>query len=268
MLKLKILSISNFITVIITIIINSLANILPLNDKYTGELSDKIPNLFVPSGFTFSIWGVIYFLLIAFTIYQILNVFDIKKSNNIEYINNIGYFFIISSIANIIWIFLWHYEQVFYSLLAMIILLLSLITIYLKINIGKSKISIKEKFFIHIPISVYLGWITVATIANITAVLVKLNVGQLFLGEEIWTILLLIIIALLTIIVLMKRRDISFSLVIIWALLGIAIKRFSGDPIYGIQNNIAYTALIMIILILFGIFTFSFYPKKSKLKNK
>ena len=150
----------------------------------------------------------------------------------------------------------------------MIILLLSLIIIYLRLNIGKLKISIKEKFFIHIPFSVYLGWITVATIANITAVLVKINIGQLFLGEEIWTILLLIITTFLTIIILMKRRDIAFSLVIIWALLGIAIKRFSDDPLYGIQNNIAYTALIMIIIIIFGIFTFSFYPKKLKSNNK
>jgi hypothetical protein len=267
MLKLKLLSISNFIAIILTIIVNTLANILPFNGKYTGELSDQIPNLFVPAGITFSIWGVIYFLLIAFGIYQILNIFS-KKMDNIDYINDIGYFFILSSIFNIIWVFLWHYEKVFYSLFVMLALLISLIIIYLKLNIGKNNIKLKEKIFIHVPFSVYLGWITVATIANITAVLVKLEVDQLFLGEEIWTILLLIIATFLTILILMKRRDITYSIVIIWAFLGIAIKRFSDDPIYGYQTDIAYTALIMIIIIIFGIITFSFYPKKIKNNHK
>jgi hypothetical protein len=265
MSKLKILSISNFISVILIITINSLANIIPFNGKYTGELSDQIPNLFVPSGITFSIWGVIYFLLICFGIFQILNIFSKKEINNFDYINKIGYIFILSCIANIIWIFLWHYEQVLLSLFFMIILLLSLISIYLRLNIGKSNIKFKEKIFIHIPFSIYLGWITVATIANITAILVKLNVGQLFLGEDIWTILMIIIAGLLTIIILMKRKDIAYSLVIIWALLGIALKRFSDDPIYGIKTNIAYTSIIIIIIILIGIFILSFY---SKIKNK
>lgn len=267
MLKQKLLAISNFLAIIFTIIINSLANILPFNEKYTGELSDQIPNLFVPAGITFSIWGIIYLLLILFGIYQLFNVFSKKKIKSIEYISNISYLFILSSIVNIIWVFLWHYEQVLFSLLVMIVLLLSLITIYLRLNIRKSDITLKEKIFIHVPFSVYLGWITVATIANTTAVLVKLNVGSLFLGEEIWAILLLIIATFITIIILMKRRDIAYSLVIIWTLLGIAIKRFSDDPIYGIQIDIAYTALIMIIIIIFGIFTFSFYPKNNKIKS-
>lgn len=264
MLKYKLLSISNFIAIILTIIVNSLANILPFNGKYTGELSDQIPNLFVPAGLTFSIWGVIYVSLIAFGIYQLVNVFKDNK-NEIENLKKIGLYLIVGSLANIIWVFLWHYEQVFLCLLFMIILLFSLIIIYNRLNIGKSDVGIKEILFVHIPFSIYLGWITVATIANITAVLVKLNVGGLYLGEEIWAILLLIITALLTLVVLYKRKDVVYSIVIIWALLGIAIKRLSNDPIYGIQNNIAYIAIVMIIVIVIGMILFNIYPYfKSK----
>ena len=259
MLKFKLLSISNFIAIILTIIINSLANILPFNGKYTGELSDQIPNLFVPAGLTFSIWGVIYISLIAFGIYQLVNVFKDNK-NEIENLKKIGLYLIVGSFANILWVFLWHYEQVFLCLIFMIILLISLIIIYIKLNIGIFDVDIKEKMFMHVPFSIYLGWITVATIANITAVLVKLNVGELYLAEEIWTILLLIITTLLTLIVLFKRKDVAYSIVIIWALLGIAIKRLSDDPIYGIQNNIAYIAIIMIVVIFIGIIIFNIYP--------
>lgn len=248
MIKYKVLAISNFLSVLITIIINTLANIIPFNGKYTGELSDQIPNLFVPAGLTFSIWGVIYLLLIGFGIKQLLDVYSIKEKN-IEYINKIGYFFITASLANIVWVILWHYEQVFFSLLLMIVLLFSLIKIYINLNLNKIKIKFKENFFTLVPISVYLGWITVATVANITAVLVNLNVGEFFIGEFLWSIILIIITTILTLIILIKRKDIFFSIVIIWALLGIAIKRFSNDPIYGIQENISYISILMIIII-------------------
>jgi hypothetical protein len=268
MLKYKLLSIANLIAIVFTIIINSLANILPFNGRFTGELSDQIPNLFVPAGLTFSIWGVIYITLIAFGLYQIINVLKDDK-NEILNLKKISFYLILGSFANIIWVILWHYEQVFLCLLFMIILLISLIMIYLRLNIGKSDLNIKEKMFIHVPFSIYLGWITVATIANITAVLVESSVGDLFLGEEIWTILLLIITAILTLIVLNKRRDIAYSLVIIWALLGISIKRISYDPIYGFQNNIAYISIIMIGVIFIGMIAFSIYPyfKSSSTKK-
>ena len=216
--------IGNSLAVIFTIIVNVLAVILPINDISTQELSDKIPNLFVPAGITFSVWSIIYVLLILFMLFQINEVF-IKKKNP-KYLNEIGFYFMLASLANIVWIFLWHYEQVTLSILAMIILFVSLLMTYQRLEIGKTKISLKEKMFIHIPISVYIGWITVATIANVTAVLVKNNADGLLLGEIVWTILVLVVATLITVLILKNRNDIAYSLVIIWALLGIIIKRF------------------------------------------
>ena len=238
----------NSFGVIGTIIVNAFAVIIPLNGKSTNELSDAIPNLFVPAGITFSIWSIIYLFLILFMIYQIISL-NKKSQLNIDYIEKIGVWFILTSLANIIWIFLWHYQYVTYSLLAMLLLFISLLMIYLRLNIGLSKVSLKEKIMVHVTISIYLGWITVATIANVTAVLVKLNVGELYLGEVVWTIIVIIVAMLITLLMLLKRVDFAYSLVIIWALLGIAIKRLNTDPIYGVQTSIATTAAIAIIII-------------------
>lgn len=260
----QILQVGNIIAVILTIIINSLANILPIAGKNTGELSDNIPNLFVPAGITFSIWGVIYALIIIFAIYLAKDLFKKEKATK-PCIEKISIFFILASLANIIWIFLWHYEQVILSLLAMILLFFSLLIIYMRLNIGIKKVSMKEKLFVHIPISVYLGWITVATIANITAALVTVGWDGFGITEEIWTILVILVATLLTIVVLLKRKDYAYSAVIIWALIGIYIKRIAEDPIYGVKNQIAYTAIIAIVVILIFAMISAFlkYSKKD-----
>jgi hypothetical protein len=235
----------NSIAIIATIVVNALAVILPLNGKTTKELSDAIPNLFTPEGITFSIWSIIYLFLIIFMLYQILDLVK-KEKHDMTYIEKIGGWFIIASLANILWIFLWHYELVIISLVAMLILFISLLMIYLRLNIGLSITPLKEKIAVHTTISIYLGWITVATIANVTAVLVKLNIGELVLGQVTWTIIVIAVATLITLLILVRRRDIAYSLIIIWALLGIIIKRLNTDPIY---TNIAITSTIAILII-------------------
>ncbi|MEJ2249855.1 MAG: hypothetical protein P8Y97_09365, partial [Candidatus Lokiarchaeota archaeon] len=229
---------------IATIIINMLASLLPLGYGNTGELSDAIPNLFVPIGLTFSIWGAIYFLLALFIIYQARDIFK-KDDEKIEmpFQDKISFFFILSSIANITWIFLWHYKEIFWSLIAMLVLLISLLIIYLKLNIGKANVSKYEKIFVHLPFSVYLGWITVATIANVTAVLVTFGVESFGLIAEIWTIIVIGVAVLITLLMLFIRKDIAYSAVVIWATLGIFLKQLTGDLI------ISITALIVVILL-------------------
>jgi hypothetical protein len=248
----------NIIAVIVTIMVNGLANILPIGGKYTGELSDNIPNLFVPAGITFTIWGIIYVLIILFAIYLAKDLFKKEKTTK-TFLEKISYFFILASIANIIWIFLWHYEQILLSLLAMILLLISLLVIYLRLNIGIEKVSLKEKLLIHVPISVYIGWITVATIANVTAVLVTVDWDGFGISEQIWTILVIIIATIITILIITTRKDYVYSAVIIWALIGIYLKRIADDPIYGVQNQIAFTAAIAIVVIIIIAVIFEFF---------
>jgi hypothetical protein len=244
--KKEYLQIFNLIGFISTVIVNFLAVLLPIGGNTTQELSDAIPNLFVPAGITFSIWTFIYIFLGLFSIYQIRDIFK-KDKIEMKFLDNIGYFFIIGSLANIIWIIVWHYQLVPLSLVFMIILLVSLLLIYIKLDIGRSEVSKMEKVAVHIPFSIYLGWITVATIANVTALLVVLEVSGFGPLAEIWTILVIAVAVLITFAMLLIRKDYAYSLVIIWALLGIFIKQTASNLI------VAITALISAILIIVGI---------------
>ena len=261
------LQVMNFCAVILTIIINGLAVILPINNKTTQELSDNIPNLFVPAGLTFSIWSVIYILLIMFTVYQMRDVFS-KKPVDMPFLQKISFWFILASLGNILWILLWHYEYVTVSLLAMILLLVSLVMIYIRLGIGKTHVSRLEQWCVHIPFSVYLGWITVATIANVTAVLVVTGWNRFGLSQDLWAILIIIIALVLTLVVLFTKKDAAYSFVIVWALLGIVIKRLGNDPIYGVQTTIAAVALGALLIIFISaiatiLLSFIHKPKKA-----
>ncbi|MFC2052468.1 hypothetical protein ACFLT4_07050 [Chloroflexota bacterium] len=226
--RLLTLSILNLIGFLGTVVVNGLANALPLNNKTTGELSDQYPNLFVPAGLTFSIWGVIYILLAIFVIYGLI----ISIKNNTQktaFIENTGILFFISSLTNIGWIFAWHYEILPLSLVLMLVILGSLITIYLRLRIGKSDSSSSGKYLVHLPFSVYLGWITIATIANVTAVLVDINWNTFGLGEQFWAVAVIIVGIAIALSVLFTRKDIFYCLVVDWALLGILLKRLADS---------------------------------------
>jgi len=231
------------------VIVNALAVTLPINNKTTGELSDQYPNLFVPAGLTFSIWGVIYILLAIFVIYGLVVAIR-KDSEKSSFIENIGILFLISCLANIGWIFAWHYEILPLSLVLMLILLGSLITIYLRLRIGKSDSTRTEKYLVHFPFSIYLGWITIATIANVTALLVDINWNTFGLGEPFWAVAVIIVGIGITLSVLFTRKDIFYCLVVDWALLGILLKRLADStPV----QSVIVTAIIGMVLITVGI---------------
>jgi len=253
--KKLILQALNVITLIITVIINYLAALIPLGLGNTGYISDLYPNLFVPAGITFSIWAVIYLFLGIFVVYQFRDAFKQEKVE-MPFLERISYLFIISNIANTIWILFWHYGLIYLSIIAMIIILLSLIWIYLRLEIGKTQVSTKEKWFVHISFSIYLGWITVATIANVTAVLVSAGVESYGLLAEILTILVISVAVLITFAMLFLRKDYAYSLVVLWAVFGIFLKQL------GINLTVTITAIIAVILIAAGIIYTGFIAKK------
>ncbi len=218
--RITIIQVLNIFGFIGMILVNALANILPIGGKGTGELSALYPNLFVPAGYTFSIWGLIYLMLLLFTIYQARDLFHSdKKSKEIH--ENIGWLYFLTSLLNISWIFAWHYEMVLLSVCIMLLLLISLITIYLNLGIGKIRVTKTEKLFVHIPFSLYLGWITIATVANITALLVGIGWSRWGVSEFFWFWIAIALCVSIEIIVFIKKRDIVFNLVAIWAFIGI-----------------------------------------------
>jgi hypothetical protein len=242
------LQFSNVVTTVIAVFFNMLASSGFINDVTPGELSDNLPNLFVPAGITFSIWGVIYLLLFLFIGYQ-ARVIVKKDVGRLNYLQRIGWFFVLSNFANIAWIFSWHYEIVSISVIFMVLLLASLITIYLRLEIGKYSYttSLKDRFFFTVPFRVYLGWITVATISNVTAFLVWMGVEPYNTTAVILTIIMILIATFITILIMYTRRDIIFGSVIIWAFIGIVIKRL--NPEYFMELNVATVAAISSIVI-------------------
>ena len=203
----------------VTIGVNGLANSLPINDQTTGKISDRFDVLFVPAGYVFSIWGLIYLGLLAFSIYQVLP----KQIENPR-LCSIRWPYVLASLANTAWLLCWHYNLYGLSMLAMLILLMSLIWIYVGLGIGRARVAGGERWFARLPFSVYLGWISVATIANATVVLTFYEWGAWGLSAEFWTVIMLSVGVILSFSMNLTRGDIAYALVLLWAYVGIAVK--------------------------------------------
>ncbi len=252
------------ITYILMIAVNGLANALPINGMNTGNVSDAYPNLFAPAGITFSIWGVIYILLAIYTLYQVGLFPDKAKEINSKLINKVGIMFSLSSLANAAWIFAWHYQRMLLSLLLMAVILLSLITINMMID--KENLSSKEKLFIRLPFSVYFGWITIATIANATTLLVSVGWSGFGLAESSWTIILLMTGVVIGGATAIKLGDIAYGVVLIWAYSGIWIKHVSESGFSG-QYPAVITAVMICIAVFIAMVIYLFYTKSIKLQR-
>jgi hypothetical protein len=225
------------------IAVNALANALPINDLTTGEISDRFEVFFVPAGYVFSIWGLIYLGLVAFSIYQARP----SQANNND-LSAISAPFLLSSLANISWILLWHYENFPLTIIAMLTLLGSLIAIYLRLNIGRAQVSNPMKWFVHLPFSIFLGWITVATIANMTSLLDFWEWGGWGIRPEAWTFIMLAAAVIIGAAVSLSRRDGAFAAVLIWAFAGIAIKQSeNGDVAAAAWAATVITAIGIIV---------------------
>ena len=230
---------------LVMIAINALANILPINGITTGAVSDSYPNLFAPAGLTFTIWGLIYVLLLIFVLDQ-TGLFRRLNEQQQQLLRRISPYFIISSLANTLWIICWHYGFISLSLLPMLAILLSLLTIMTRFD--PSPMTIKDELLIRLPFSVYTGWITVAMIANITTALVSQNWTGWGISEEIWTIVALAAGLLIGTITILKRQDIAYGLVLVWAYIGIAIKRYDAAPRHSLIILAVFIAIAIFLL--------------------
>lgn len=252
----KLTRILNLLTLLASIFVNVLANALPINNITTGEISDSFRALFTPAGYVFAIWGVIYITLTIFAIYQVLP----SQKDNIR-LDRIGSWFILANLFNGAWIFAWHYQQFVISLVLMIGLLVSLLTIYTRLKIGDGKSATNERWLVDMPFSIYLGWISVATIANISVVLLDLNWNGFGVSEQIWTIVVLAIATILGILMTLKRSEIFYTLVLMWAFIGIT-QNGSG------VESVAITAWIGTILLVVFLFLQRGFLRRKQLLDR
>jgi len=234
------------VTFVFTVTVNALANILPLNGLETGQISDSFRNLFAPAGYVFAIWGVIYLLLAAFTVYQALPA---QREN--PALRRLGYWFAASNVLNGLWIFAWHYQQFVLSIILMLGLLGSLIASYVRLEIGRKTYSALESWTIRAPFSTYLGWISVATIANAAVVLIELGWNGFGIAPATWTVVMLGIAMLLGAFVTITRRELAYSLVLIWAFAGIFQKQMGITPLVATVAAIAAGVVLAALIVRF-----------------
>ena len=244
------ISVSSLVGLLLAITVNILANTLPINGVTTAGVSANYPNLFTPAGITFSIWGIIYFLLFIYVIFQLVIALR-KEHRHAHIIEKTGYWFFFSCIFNAAWIWSWHHHYIGLSLVIMALLLLTLIVLYRRYSIGACEVSRKVKYMVFLPVSIYLAWICVATIANTTAFLVALDWNGAGLSAPFLTVLLMAAGLSLAFIFMIHRRDIAVPLVFTWAYLGIFIKRM--DETGFSLELVSYASLVGIAVLATGI---------------
>jgi hypothetical protein len=236
---------ANALSVLLALTVNILASALPLNGQNTGEISDRFLVYFVPAGYVFAIWGVIYIGWIAFAIFQYRAAQ--KESPRLR---TLGYAFALSGVFNAAWLFCWHYNAFGLSVIVMLALLAALIVSYLRLNVGLTPVSNAEKWSVDIPFSVYLGWVSVATIANITSHLYSINWDGFGIAPQIWAVIMLAVASVIGLLMTLTRRDSAYAFVFVWSFIGIALKQ-AAEPL--VANSAWVAAVVALGLAVYGI---------------
>ena len=250
--------------------VNAMAQFGLINGINTAALSDSYPNLFVPVGFTFSVWSVIYLSLLGYVLYQMGLFRKTETLADAKLIRKTQLVFIVSSVANIAWIFAWHFRQNLLSVILMIILLVSLCAMHTTLSAvaRKDLLTFREKLFLRLPFSLYLGWITVATIANISAFLVSIQWNRFGASESLLMIIILGVATIIAMAVIILGRDSAYGIVVLWAYAGILIKHVLPTGFNLLYPEIVATAIIFMVFLVLAVLYDLFFRKIAEERSK
>lgn len=259
--KIGLLQILNIIAFIAMIVVNGLADFLPINGQTTAHISAQYPNLFVPAPITFSIWLLIYSLLALFCMYEGSTLFENEKpgmDKKEKLVEIIGCRFILSCVLNISWILAWHYHAILLSVFIMLGLLVTLISIFQKIHAAATYAGRKARWFVYAPFSIYLGWISIATIANITAYLASIGWNGWNIAEWLWACIMIVVATIPGLLMLLRKGNAFYALTVAWGLAGIFIQQYRTAQSL---NAVAITAISgAALLLLLSVFRFRTPP--------
>jgi len=239
------------VTFLAMIAMNGLANALPLNGRNTGEVSNAYPSLFTPAGITFLIWTLIYLLLAGHVLYQLGLFRDGPETpEQAALLNRVGVLFSISSLANTAWIFAWHYDYIAISavLTSVILICLALISVTLR----NANLVGRQRWLIGLPFSVYFGWATVATVANITVLLVKYKWDGFGLAPSTWAVIIVLVAMAIGTVTMLRNRDAAYGLVLIWAFGGILLRQISSGGLDGRYPQIITAVVASLVIFVIG----------------
>lgn len=231
------LQILNAVGFLMMVLISYYSNTGAIADETMATVSQKYENMFTPAGYAFSIWGFIYIGLFGFIIFQARDIFS--KEHRADVVLQIGWWFVISCLANVLWIFAWLHEFLLLSVGLMLVLLFSLVKIILNTRMELDDEDLPTIAFVWWPFSFYSGWVSVALIANIAAYLTAVNWNGFGISEVTWTIIMILIAAAINITITWTRNMREFTLVGVWALVAIAVANWNRE------NTVVLTALTM-----------------------
>lgn len=238
------LAIATLIAIVTTLIINTLSNIFPPGGLNVGTIANTLLKdvLILPANYAFAIWGLIYVGLVAYGLYQLR-----PPQRRDLALRQVNILLIVACLAQIAWIYLFTLQQFWWSVLAMLAILLSLIGAYLQLRTGQERVSRDRKWLAQIPFSVYLAWISVATIVNVACALYSSGWNGWGVSAIAWTVIMLIIGAIVAGLTVWQRRDLAFGLVFVWAYLAIAVRQSAITAIW-ITAVVAVLAIAGLLL--------------------
>jgi hypothetical protein len=266
MKRVRNLAILNFVFYIIAFIVSQMSQFNLIGGNTMGDVSAKYESVFTPAGITFSIWGVIYIGLFAFTIYHLIQAYkkDIHSEAN-QVIQKMGYYFVANNLATAAWVFAWLYEYIALSLVLMIIQLYTLVKIHAELKIYDPQKSVASKLFTQVPLSLYFAWICIATIANVSSFFVYIGWDGGGISPSVWAIILIVVATLLSVFIISFKQNPYFGLVVLWALYGIHLKRVEiNETLYqDVIKTVWLCFAFLSILVLFKIISNYRQSKKS-----
>ena len=246
MQKVSTLKILNVAALVVVVLVNYLANALPINGVKTADISNKYFNEFAPANLTFSIWAVIYSLIIGVMIWQFVNVNEAKNKE----ISQFSTYFIANCLLNAAWLFAWHYEIFVLTIILMLGILYTLVQLN-RIESKEFPTDLPTKWLLQSGFGVYLGWICIATIANITTFLVSLNFNKLGLTDTFWTGTVIGIGSITAAMLVVRYKNMYIGFAVIWALIGIVIRQ---NQLHGHFTAISWAALTYGLAVITSLF--------------
>lgn len=251
----KTLQVGNGVALVITIVMNYLSSTGIFNGKTMADISAKYENYFTPAGYAFSIWGLIYLMLLGFAIYQGRSLFKQAEEDNT--VEQIGWWFIISCIANSLWVVVFLNDYILLSVILIAVLLFSLLKIIINTRMELDNPPLKKFAFVWWPFCIYAGWISVAVIANIAAYLTKIDWNGFGISDISWTIVMIVIAGSINIFVVWNRNMREFALVGVWALIAIAVAN------QGVSSVVFWTSIVMAVLVFVNISIHGYQNRKT-----
>ena len=234
--------IANGFFLIFTIVFNYISNTGILNGKTIGNVSDQYHTLITPAGYAFSIWGLIYLLMFGFVMYTARSLFKAGNHEGDRFVEQIEWWFVVSCIANCVWIVAWLYGYTGFSVLILVICLVALLKILL-VALQYHQ-STAQKWFINIPFQIYTGWISIALIAAAASWIKKIGWNGWEISEVSWTLILIVIASLIHLYMTWKKNAPVFAFVAVWALVAIAVSNHE-------ENHSVYITALTAAAVLF-----------------